>query len=222
MFIRKKKHCIDQHMEIAWKRKIYWPFLLNKMPKFVTWYHQTVSIRQTQRNYLSTYAESPLARKSILRLLRNVHRHRAVENWQASRVHGASSNQEKIVANYFVQSPSRSLGTTEENLTIPWSSVYNILRNRCHMFPHKLDVVQQLEERCFPNIKEDASFLNFVIFSKKCFFASTEKSTTTKRRIWGTENPPGRRQTTRDSGKVPVRARCMWIKYLVRTTSTVP
>lgn len=183
--------------------------------KCVTWYHQTGSITQTQRNYRTTYAESPPARNSILRWVQNFDEHGRVGNAEASGRPGASSNQEERVSNYFVRYPSRSLRRAEQDLNIPRSSIHDILRNRLHMFPYKLQVVQQLEDRdytariefaqwCLQNIQGDASFLNRVIYSDECVFHVDGKVNKHNVRIWGTENPHERREVARDSEKVTV------------------
>lgn len=190
-------------------------FSAQQKAKCITWYHQTGSITQTQRNYRTTYAESPPARNSILRWVQNFDEHGRVGNAEASGRPGTSSNQEERVSKYFVRYPSRSLRRAEQDLNIPRSSIHDILRNRLHMFPYKLQVVQQLEDGdytariefaqwCLQNIQGDSSFLNRVIYSDECVFHVDGKVNKHNVRIWGTENPHERREVARDSEKVTV------------------
>lgn len=92
-------------------------FSSQEKAKCVTWYHQIASITQTQRNYRTVYAESPLGRNSILRWVEKVDEHRVVRNAEALERPGLSSNQEERASNYFIRDTSRSLRTAEKNVS---------------------------------------------------------------------------------------------------------
>lgn len=126
------------------------------------------------------YAECSPARNSILQWTRNFHKHGRIENAQASGKTAASFHQEKRVSCYFLPYPSRFSRGAEQVLAVSWRSVLAIPRNRLHLFPYKLRVVEQLEENdykarrkfanwCLQNTQVDASFLSRVIYSKECF-----------------------------------------------------
>lgn len=182
----------------------------------VSWYHETGSITQTQRNYRSKYSGSPPVRNTILQWVQNFRDQGSVENQARSGRPESSSPREQRVATYFNRNPRRSLRTAERDLTISRSSIQRILRNRLHMFPYKIQIVQQLEDRdyaartwfvnwCRQNIQSDCSFLNRIIFSDECVFHVDGKVNKHNVRIWGTENPHEYREELRDSEKV-----CVW------------
>lgn len=71
--------------------------------KCVTWHHETGFITWSQRKCRTTYAESAPPRPFILSLAQNVYEHCRIENAEASRKPGESSNQEERVFDYFVR-----------------------------------------------------------------------------------------------------------------------
>lgn len=85
-------------------------------------------------------------------------------------------------------------------MTVPSSSVHDLLRNRLRMFRYKLQVVQQLEARdytarirfaswCSQNFQADASFLDRVICSGERMFHVHGKVSKHSIGIWRAENP---------------------------------
>lgn len=181
----------------------------------VRWYHETHSVTQTQRNYHTKYAAKPPVRNSILNWASKFETRGTVENESRSGRPQLSSQHEKRVSTYFNRHPSNSIRSAERDLAIPRSSIHRILHNRLHMFPYKIQMLQELEDRdpaartwfanwCMENIQSDRSFLHRIIFSDECVFHVDGKVNKHNVRIWGTENPHAYREVARNSDKVTV------------------
>lgn len=97
--------------------------------------------------YTTTYAKSPLAQNSILRWVQKFDEQGRVGNTEASGRLGAPFNHENRVSDYIVRYPDRSLRRAEQDLNIPRNVIRDILRNRLHMRPYKLQVVQHLGDQ---------------------------------------------------------------------------
>ena len=200
----------------------------------VTWYTKTNSITSTQRIYRRTHQESPPSRNSILRWVHNFREHGTVEIQSRSGRPSMTSEDERRMSNYFNRPTRTSLRTAEIRLGLPRSSIQRVLRNRLHLFPDRLQIVQELEDRdyeariAFSNwfiekIELDASYLNRVIFSDECVFHVDGKLNKHNLRIWVSENPHETRKVSRDSAKPTVyRTRCPNLTQLKRKiTSTI-
>lgn len=181
----------------------------------VRWYHETHSVTQTQRNYRTKYGKKPPVRNSILNWAGKFETRGTVENENRSGRPKLSSQQGRKVSTYFNRHPRSSIRSAERNLAIPRSSIHKILHERLHMFPYKINILQELQDQdpaartwfanwCMENIQSDSSFLNRIIFSDECVFHVDGKVNKHNVRIWGTENPHDYREVARDSEKVTV------------------
>lgn len=121
-------------------------FAAQQKSECVTWFHQTGSITQTPQKYSTTFTDSQSDRNSTVYWAQNFEKHGKVWNAKAPGGPGASSNQVLIVRNDFVRRPSKSLRRAEQNFNISWSSIYDIVRNRMHMFPYKTRALEHLKD----------------------------------------------------------------------------
>lgn len=145
----------------------------------------------------------------------NFEEHTRVENVQASESPTTSFNQKELASYHFVWYPSRILLKAEQTLTIPQIAILNILRNRFHMFPYKISVNQQHEDRDYTaqtefsnwwlqNIRAVRTFVDPVNYSHKCFLHVDGKVSEHSAIIWGTESPQDRKERSRESRTVDV------------------
>ena len=153
-------------------------FSVQEKVECVTWYNETKSITQTQRNYRGKHQRAPPSRNSILRWVQNFQDRGTVEIQSRSGRPSMTSEDEERVSNYFNRHPRTSLRAAESHLGLPRSSIQRILRNRLHLFPYRLHIVQALKERdyeartefanwCLQNVESDESFLNRIDFFER-------------------------------------------------------
>ncbi|CAI6366289.1 unnamed protein product [Macrosiphum euphorbiae] len=105
-----------------------------------------------------------------------------------------------IVFDSVLTSPTTSLRRRSQQLAIPLSSLYRIMKIDLHLHPYKLQLTQELKAgdrgkrrqfvEWFHNMQvEDADFAMKIIFSDEAHFHMSGFVNKQNCRLWGTENP---------------------------------
>lgn len=143
------------------------------------------------------------------RLTPNFHNSITAEIWSQSGRPSMISENERRISNYFRRHLRSSLKPIEIRLAHPRSSTLQVLRNRLHLFPYRLPIVQELKVRdyearfeffiwCIENILFEASFLS-CYFCDECVVHVDEKENKHGVAIRGSENPQEEKEVSKDT-----------------------
>ena len=181
----------------------------------VSWFIETKSDIQTQRNYTIKYAKQAPARQSI----RNWHKQfmetgTVLHKPRSGRPRTSEEDIERI-RQTFSRSPTKSIRTASVQLQVPRSTIHKVLHKNLRLYAYKIQLLQELKPDDKPKRKEfavnilekmeeDGHFLNRICFSDEATFHVSGKLNKHNARIWGSENPHITREIERDSPKVNV------------------
>lgn len=181
----------------------------------VSWFIETKSDTQVQRNFRTKYGKVPPARSSI----REWHKKfmdtgSVLHKKGAGRPRTSEENIESVrVA--FTRSPTKSIRRASMQLQIPRSTVHKVLHKNLRLYAYKVQLLQALLPQDKPRRQQfavnmldrldaDEGFLTRVCFSDESTFHVSGLVNRHNVRIWGSENPHVTRELTRDSPKVNV------------------
>ena len=96
----------------------------------------------------------------------------------------------------FQEQPSKSLRVASAELGIPFSTIRKVLHEHLKMFPYKLSFLQQLGSDDYPlrlnyenhirrELRNDAGYLDRVVFSDECVFHTNGVVNKHNARVWG-------------------------------------
>ena len=163
----------------------------------LSWFIETKSDVQTQRNYRSKYGRDPP--------LRPLWHNKFMETgtvFDARRSGRPRTSEENIerVRQAFQRSPMKSIRTTARQLDLPRATVHKVLHKNLRLFAYEVQMLQALQPNDMPRqkefavnmlqrISEDEAFLKRVCFSDDATFHVSGKLNKHNVRIWGSENP---------------------------------
>ena len=181
----------------------------------VSWFIETKSDTQVQRNYRTKYGKVPPSRGSI----REWHK-KFMETGSVLHRAGAGRRRTSVddvdrVRTAFDRSPSKSIRTASRQLNLPRSTVHKVLHKRLRLYAYKIQILHALQPNDRPQRKEfainmlarmddDNDFLHRVCFSDEATFHVSGILNRHNVRIWGSENPHETRELQRSSPKVNV------------------
>ena len=152
----------------------------------VSWFIETKSDVQTQRNYRSKYGKDPPSHPSI----RLWHK-KFIETVFNTRSWQPRTSEENIehVRQAFQRSPMKSIRTAAKQLELPYSTVHKVLHRNLRLHAYKVQMLQALQPNDMPRqkeftvnilqrISEDEAFLKQVCFSDKATFHVSGKLNT--------------------------------------------
>lgn len=183
--------------------------------KCVLWFNESKSATQVQRTFRNVYHQDPPTRQSIYRWMKQFKDTGSVAKKKSPGRPPTSVENVQRVKQAFERSPRQSVRRAARELQLPRSTVHDVLRKRLHMFPYKIQMVQQLQPDdgrkrmefamdVLERLDDNPDFLSQVIFSDEATFHTSGKVNRYNCRIWGTQHPHVLREHERDSPKVNV------------------
>ena len=166
----------------------------------VSWFIETKSDVQTQRNYRSKYERDPPSRPSIRLWHKKFMETGTVFDARRSGRRRTSEETIERVRQAFQRSPMKSIRTAARQLDLQRATVHKVLHKNLRLFAYKVQMLQALQPNDMPRrkefavnmlqrISEDEAFLKLVCFSDEATFHVSGKLNKHNVRIWGSENP---------------------------------
>ena len=162
----------------------------------VSWFIETKSDVQTQRNYRSRYGREPPSRPSIrLWHKKFIETGTVFDTRRSVRPRTSEENIERV-RQAFQRSPIKSIRTAARQLELPRSTVHKVLHKNLRLYGYKVQMLQALQSNDMPRrkefavnmlqrISEDEAFLLRVCFSDEATFHVSGKLNKHNVRIWG-------------------------------------
>ena len=181
----------------------------------ISWFIETKSDVQTQRNYRSKYGRDPPSRPSIrLWNKKFMETGTLFDTRRSGRPRRSEENIERL-RQAFQRSPMKSIRTASRQSELPRSTVHKVLHKNLRLYAYKMQMLQALQPNDvtrqkefavnnLQQISEDEAFLKRVCFSNEATFHVSGKLNKHNVRIWRSENPHASRELQRDSPKVNV------------------
>ena len=178
----------------------------------VSWFIETKSDVQTQRNYRSKYGRDPPSRPSIRLWHKKFMETGTVFDTRRSGRPRTSEENIERVRQAFQRSPMKSIRTADRQLELPRLTLHKVLHKNLRLYAYKVQMLQALQPNDMPRRKEiavnmlqrnseDEAFLKRVCFSDEATFHASGKLNKHNVRIWGSENPHASRELQRVSPK---------------------
>ena len=122
----------------------------------VSWFIETKSNVQTQRNYRSKYGRDPPSRPSIRLWHKKFMETGTV--FDARRSGRPKTSEENIerVRQAFQRSPMKSIRTAARQLNLPRATLHKVLHKNFRLFAYKVQMLQTLQPNDMPRQKEFA------------------------------------------------------------------
>ena len=141
----------------------------------VSWFIETKSNVQTQRNYSSKYGRDPPSRPSI-----HLWHKKFMETGRSGRPRTSEENIDRV-RQAFQCSPIKSIRTAARQLELPRSTVHKVLHKNLRLYAYKVQMLQAFQPNDMPRRKEfavnmlqqisdDEAFLKRVCFSDAATF----------------------------------------------------
>ena len=167
-----------------------------KKAQCISWFIETKSDVQTQRNYRSKYGRDPPSRPSIRLWHKKFMETGTVFDTRRSGRPRTSEENIKRVRQAFQRSPMKSIRTAARQLKLPRSTVHKVLHKNLRLYAYKVQMLQALQPNDMPRrkeiavnmlqrISEDEAFLKQVCFSDEPTFLVSGKLNKHNVRIWG-------------------------------------
>ena len=162
----------------------------------VSWFIETKSDVQTQRNYRSKYGRDPPSRPSIHLWHKKFMETRTVfDTKRCGQLRTSEENIERV-RQAFQRSPMKSIRTASRQLELPRSTAHKVLHKNLRLYAYKVQMLQALQPNDMPRrkefalnmlqrISEDEAFLKRVCFSDEATFHISGKLNKYNVRIWG-------------------------------------
>ncbi len=181
----------------------------------VIWISQGYGATDVQRLFQEAYRRNPPARSTI-RQWREDYQERGSHNHRGGngrpRISTAVRNQ---IRDLFIDDPTISLRVAAAQTRVCSSTVRNVVRKELKLYPYKLQMSTALTEHhktsrfnfaqnCRTELRNDAGYLERIIFSDECKFSLSGKVNKQNCRIWGTERPNQVYETLHNSPSVMV------------------
>ena len=162
----------------------------------MSWFIETKSDVQIQRNYRSKYGRDPPSRPSIRLWHKKFMETRTVFDTRRSGRPRTSEEDIERVRQAFQRSSMKSIRTAARQLKLPRSTVHKILHKNLGLYAYKMQMLQALQPNDMPRrkefavnmlqrISEDEVFLKRVFFSDETTFHVSGKLNKHNVRIWG-------------------------------------
>ena len=163
----------------------------------VSWFIETKSDVQTQRNYRSKYGRDPPSRPSIRLWHKKFMETGTVFDTRRSGRPRTSEENIERVRQAFQCSPMKSVRTAARQLELlACSTVHKVLHNNLRLYAYKVQMLQALQPNDKPRrkefvvnmlqqISENEAFLKRVCFSDEATFHVSGKLNKHNVRIWG-------------------------------------
>ena len=166
----------------------------------LSWFIETKSDVQTQRNYRSKYERDPPSRPSIRLWHKKFTETGTVFDTRRSRRPRTSEENIERVRQAFQRSPMKSIRTAARQLDLPRATVHKVPHKNLRLFAYKVQMLQALQPNDMPRrkefevnmlqrISEDEAFLKRVCFSNEATFHVSGKLNKHNVRICRSENP---------------------------------
>ena len=181
----------------------------------LSWFIETKSDVQTQRNYIITYGRDPPSRPSIrLWHKKFIETGTVFDTRKSGRPRTSEENIERV-RQAFQRFPMKSIRTAARQLELPRSTVHKVIHKKLRLYANKMQMLQALQPNDMPRqkefavnmlqrISEDEAFRKRVCFSDEAIFHVLGKLNKYNVRIWGSKNPHASRELQRDSPKVNI------------------
>ena len=166
----------------------------------VIWTSEGYRPTAIQRLFRTKYECNAPSRKSILKWVedyrsRGSHSHRGGNGRP-----GISEEKRSQIKEMFQTNPRRSLRDVAREVSLPHTTVWNVIRKQLNMFPYRLQIAQQLSHDDKTNrlnfaqflqaeLVEDSHYLERIVFSDECSFSLGGAVNKQNCRIWGSERP---------------------------------
>ena len=147
----------------------------------VSWFIETKSDVQTQRNYRSKYGRDPPSRL-LIRLWHKKFMETGTmfDTRRSGRPRTSEENIERV-RQAFQRSPMKSICTAARQLELPRSTVHKVLHKNLRLYAYKVQILQALQPNDMPRrkefavnmlqrISEDEAFLRRVCFGDEATF----------------------------------------------------
>lgn len=205
IFINKQSHCEVLHkMATSKVEKAYCALEFARTGAVVT----------VQRNFTRRFNKPAPHRNCISRWVRQLQETGCLcPKKSPGRPQTSAETVNRIQAAY-VRSPKKSTRRASNELQIPQTTVWRILRKRLHFKPYKLQFLQSLKPEDMPKRRDfcialqdrlgEDEFADRLVFSDEATFHLSGKVNRHNVRIWGTENPRVIVEHVRDSPKCNV------------------
>ena len=191
----RKAECVEKHIELRSVTAVRW------------WYIEKYGIPAPSANSLRSWLQSFRVRGTM------------ADRPRSGRS-STSTNDVRRVEALFVSNPRVSIRDVERELNIPRSTVQRILRATLSIFPYGISLLQQLlpndyqrriefAQHCRREMKNDAGYMNRIVFSNECLFQTSGVVNKHNARVWGTENPRTVQEVPSRPEKVMVCVKCM-------------
>ena len=181
----------------------------------VIWISEGYGATDVQRLFRNEYNRHPPARSTIRQWredyqTRGSHAHRGGNG--RPRISNEVRNQ---IQELFNNDPTISLRAVAAQTGVAHATVWNFLRKELKLFPYKLQMGTALTEdhktrrirfaqSCRRELRNDAGYLNRIVFSDECKFSLSGVVNKQNCRIWGTERPNEVYETLHNSPSVMV------------------
>ena len=181
----------------------------------VSWFIETKSVIQAQRNFTRKYGRKPPARSTI-----RAWHEKFMETGSVLQRKGAgrpqiSEEEIESVRVAYTRSPRKSIRRASTQLQIPRSTIHKVLHRKLRLYAYKVQLLQALKPEDKPRRKEfavtmldrldsDPGFLKRVCFSDESTFHVSGLINRHNSRIWGSQNPHETYELERDSPKLNV------------------
>ena len=176
------------------------PFTAQEKAQILQYYHQTGSVRITQRWVRRTMQRNPPHATDIARWQRNF---RETGNLGHRRGNGRpriTAERVEEVRQMFQENPRLDIRSASATLNISRSSVQRILRRCLLLYPYKMQNLHLMRDSdrqsrldfanyCHNHPDGYSDFLSKIVFTDECMFRLNGHVNTQNVRIWGTERP---------------------------------
>ena len=167
-----------------------------KKAQCVSWFIETKSDVQTQRNYRSKYGRDPPSRPSIRLWHKKFMETGTVFDTRWSGRPKTSKENIERLRQAFQRFSMKFIRTAARQLELPRSTVHKVLHKNLRLYAYKVQKLQALQSNDMPRrkefavnmlqrISEDEAFLKRVCFSDEATFHVSGKLNKHNVRIWG-------------------------------------
>ena len=135
---------------------------LQEKAQCVSWFIETKSDVQIQRNYRSKYGRDPPSLPSIRLWHKKFRETGTVFDTRRSGLPRTSKENIERVRQAFQRSPMKSIRTAARQLELPRSTVHKFLHKNLRLYAYKVQMLQALQPNDMPRRKEFALNMCFV------------------------------------------------------------
>ncbi|GFS66285.1 DUF4817 domain-containing protein [Trichonephila clavipes] len=186
-----------------------------KKAQCVAWFIETKSDTQTQRNYRTTYEESPPSRSSIREWYHKFMTTGSVEHKKGYGHPRTSEESVERIRETFRRSPTKSVRQAAQELQMPRSTIHDVLHKRLRLTAYKVQILHAIKPDDYAKRYEfavdmlhrldaDEHFLNRILFSDESMFHVSGMVIKHNVRFGGSEQPHAVLELQRSSEKVNV------------------